>query len=513
MVQKQQIILDYFKKGMSIRQISRETGLHRKTVSSHIEKFKQETGSNLVSSKGVVGSPEYDSSNRKPRKLTEQIQAILRGYIQDNEHKISNRMRKQCMCATDMHEALTKRGFDIGYTTVSQFVKKKTRRRKEKYIKQHHPPGRIVEFDWGHVKVYIDGELTKLNLAVFSMPYSNRRWAYLFERQDMVSFLLAHVLFFHEIGGVPEEIVYDNMRTAVAEFSSVNKSKVPTEDLLKLSSYYLFNIRFCNARKGNEKGHVERSVEYVRRKAFSEIFHFGSLEQATKQLTDTVIELNGRISSGHELTNMQRFEEERNYLSALPASAYEVALIDYYKVSKYSAIQVENNHYSVPDYWAEDTVKVKIYPNQIFIYDLKDQLLAKHHRLIGNNKWSLTLEHYRLTLLTKPGAVANSVALHQASPIARDLFNNHFRNKPAEFVKILNYLADSAMSLDTVGPAIKEILDKAPHINLSFDYIKCQLQANHTCHNPVPVNDHKCELSSIILQSCNQQLNDYQNLF
>ena len=33
--------------------------------------------------------------------------------------------------------------------------------------------------------------------------------------------------------------------------------------------YYQFGFRFCNVRKGNEKGHVERSVEYIRRKAFA----------------------------------------------------------------------------------------------------------------------------------------------------------------------------------------------------------------------------------------------------
>ena len=48
--------------------------------------------------------------------------------------------------------------------------------------------------------------------------------------------------------------------------------------LLKLSLYYKFNFRFCNAYSGNEKGHVERSVEIIRRKAFSKNTSFTSLE-------------------------------------------------------------------------------------------------------------------------------------------------------------------------------------------------------------------------------------------
>ena len=49
----------------------------------------------------------------------------------------------------------------------------------------------------------------------------------------------------------------------------VSTIKEPTQALLDLRAHYLFSHRFCNARKGNEKGHVERSVEYIRRKAFA----------------------------------------------------------------------------------------------------------------------------------------------------------------------------------------------------------------------------------------------------
>ena len=58
------------------------------------------------------------------------------------------------------------------------------------------------------------------------------------------------------------------MRLVIKKFVGRNE-KEPTEALLKLSLYYRFNFRFCNVRSGNEKGHVERSVEVIRRKAFS----------------------------------------------------------------------------------------------------------------------------------------------------------------------------------------------------------------------------------------------------
>lgn len=58
-------------------------------------------------------------------------------------------------------------------------------------------------------------------------------------------------------------VVYDNMKVSVKRFVGPGE-KAPTEALLQLSGYYGFNFRFCNVRRGNEKGQVERSVDKVK---------------------------------------------------------------------------------------------------------------------------------------------------------------------------------------------------------------------------------------------------------
>ena len=64
-------------------------------------------------------------------------------------------------------------------------------------------------------------------------------------------------------------MVYDSMKVAVRRFVGYG-AKEATAGLLSLSTYCLFRCRFCNVCRGNEKGHVEQSVEYVRRKSFSQ---------------------------------------------------------------------------------------------------------------------------------------------------------------------------------------------------------------------------------------------------
>ena len=105
---------------------------------------------------------------------------------------------------------------------------------KDVYLRIHREPGEECEFDWGEVKLFLKGKKVTLMMAVFCMPYSKLRDAYLFHRQDTLAFMEAHRNFFKGIGGVPHTMVYDNMRVAVV-FDE--KSKKPTVALQRLSSF------------------------------------------------------------------------------------------------------------------------------------------------------------------------------------------------------------------------------------------------------------------------------------
>ncbi len=84
-------------------------------------------------------------------------------------------------------------------------------------------------------------------MAVFAFPFSKYRFSYLFHRQDTLAFMEFHRNFFRDIHGVPTTMVYDNMRVAVV-FD--DKNKKPTEALQRLSTFYRFGYRYCNARAG-----------------------------------------------------------------------------------------------------------------------------------------------------------------------------------------------------------------------------------------------------------------------
>ena len=242
----------------------------------------------------------YKSSPRVKPVVTEKLIERIKFYLEENKRKRLTGLSKQQKKKKDIYEALLEEGFNVSYTTVLRVANKLEAKAHEAYIRQEYVPGNVVEFDWGTVKIHVNGgALREYQMAVFTSAYSNLRWAKLFPKQDSQCFVESHSDFFEYVGGSFAQVVYDNMRVAVRKFISKTE-KEPTEELLRLSLYYRYKFRFCNVRSGNEKGHVERSVEVVRRKAFSKKDTFASLDEANEYLLNVCEGLNNKTTLGKD---------------------------------------------------------------------------------------------------------------------------------------------------------------------------------------------------------------------
>jgi len=340
MVDKAQILIKYYREQKSERAISRELKINRKTVRKYISEHESEIKSNDIENhleQGLSFKPRYKSHNRSKTVLTHDIEEEINSCLKKNKEKINNGMRKQIMKKIDIFNYLQEKSYLISYPTVCNYIRNTEKQGKESFIKQLYHPGEICEFDWGEVKIYIDGKLQTLNMAVFTSAYSNYRFAKLFYRQDSLAFSQSHIDFFSYTGGVYKTMVYDNMRVAVARFVG-HREKTPTRALLELSSYYKFGFRFCNVRSGNEKGHVEKSVDYIRRKSFSIKDEFASVEQANEYLLQSCEKLNntGQILKSNKTANKMFLDEKPNlFIVKYPYKCFED---DHAKVDKYSTV-------------------------------------------------------------------------------------------------------------------------------------------------------------------------------
>ncbi|WP_213974862.1 Mu transposase domain-containing protein [Tepidanaerobacter acetatoxydans] len=218
--------------------------------------------------------------------------------------------------------------------------------------------------------------------------------------------------------------------------------------------YYGFRYRFCNIASGNEKGHVERGVEFIRRKAFSIKTDFESLEEANKHLQEKLDKLN--CKKRNWLQNQSPADilnQEMKYLLPLKPS-YDTSRRVEARVNKYSVINIDQNKYSVPDYLVGKFVKAKIYPETIEIF-FKEAKIAEHKRSYQSHDWTVDINHFVHTLKKKPGALHSSVGRHQLSPELQEVYNKYYINNPKDFIVLLELIKEK--DLKSVLKAIEEL--------------------------------------------------------
>lgn len=481
--QKQEVLLRHFRQGHTKKRIARDLKLDVKTVRKYLweyskaqaalEKAEGQEIESLI--EAMTRAPRYDSSSRCQTRLPEEVQQKIKGYLLENQRKGQRGWHKQAMKKIDIYEALIKEGHLVSYPTVCRYIRKQDQPRQEAYIRQSYEPGLVCEFDWAEVKLVIAGQERVCQLAAFTSAWGNYRWACLFERQDTASFQQAHADFFAHLGGVYAEMVYDNTRIVIRRFVGRHE-KEPTEGLLQLSLYYQFGFRFCNVARGNEKGHVERSVEYIRRKAFGMRDEFGGLAGANAHLWDTCQGLNQREQAGKGASAQALLEQERPVLLGCPPAAFECGQWRALRVDKYSTINLGNNNYSVPDELVGKMVDVKAYPRQLVAYYQKEEA-CRHERRYTQHGWYIKLEHYLPTLKRKPGALAGSAALKQADERLRRIYEGHFKERPKMFIELLCYQRERQLPLDKLEQAVQSLCQLCPQ-DISLDKIRvlCERQ-------------------------------------
>lgn len=482
MVEKQTIIHMYRTCGYSKRAIARALDISRKTVHKIISEYEaslrsSDPESSLESVLTIARS--YNSSTRGRRVIVGSLKELIDDCLEKNAHKRAMGLKKQCMQKKDIYEHLLEKGFRVSYASVCKYIssleeiKKESGRSREAFIRGYYPPGESCEFDWGEVKLYISGKLLRLYMAVFTLNHSNGRYAWLFRHQNSLAFMESHRNFFRQVRGVPSLLVYDNMRVAIKEFAGVEKK--PTDTLLRMSNFYRFNYRFCNVRAGWEKGHVERSVEYVRRKAFSFTMQFTSIHQAQQHLLGTCEKINGHPGSISTADKKENFAAD---LAALHPCINEMGCFELadYKVDKWSTISMKAVHYSVPDTLVGKIVTVKIYSEKLVILHGENKV-AVHERIYTPGEWSVKLEHYLTTMGRKPGALDGSLALRQMPVKIQSLFNKHFTGKAKDFVLLLQYAADNNFTHNDMIEACG-VLYRRGIRNVSADQIKAMMHAN-----------------------------------
>jgi transposase len=236
---------------LSIREISRRTGLSRNTIRKYLRA-------------GTV-EPKFKVPDR-PSNL-DAFADKLAGWLKTEASK----PRKQKRTIKQLHADLIALGFEGSYGRVASFARawKADRQREQQtigrgaFVPLAFQPGEAFQFDWSEDWAIIGGERTKLQVAHVKLSYSRVFIvrAYLLQTHEML--FDAHYQAFRVFGGVPRRGIYDNMRTAVDRIGRGKERQVNAR-FSAMASHYLFDAEFCNPASGWEKGQVEKNVQDAR---------------------------------------------------------------------------------------------------------------------------------------------------------------------------------------------------------------------------------------------------------
>ena len=165
MYTKQEIIIRSYREGKSQRQISRELQISRKTVRKylreHEEVLRSAESEEAGQTSNLSSAPIYKKTIPRTKiKLTREVESAIEELLEKNEQKKQQGLGKQLFKKKDILEALQGQGYEIGYTTVCNYISEREKRqnRKEAYIRQVYRPGETCEFDWGEIKLNIAGK-------------------------------------------------------------------------------------------------------------------------------------------------------------------------------------------------------------------------------------------------------------------------------------------------------------------------------------------------------------------
>ena len=280
-----------------------------------------------------------------------------------------------------------------------------------------------------------------------------------------------HVSAFTFFGGIPQSIIYDNTKIAVARILG-DRTRVRTRRFTELQSHYLFDDKFGRPARGNDKGNVEGMVGYTRRNFMVPAPRYDSFDNLNAHLEQRCLERQGDKLRGHNMTIGERLMSDLDALMGLPVAEYEACDHASTRATSISIVRYRSNDYSVPVAYAHHDVHVRGFVHEVII-GCGNEVIARHKRSYAKADMIFDPLHFLPLLEQKVGA------LDQAAPLQGwdlpDVFATLHRllearmGKPGkrEYVQVLRLM--ETFEMDVVQGAISQAIDMGA---IGYDAVK-----------------------------------------
>ena len=367
-------IIELKRQGLNLSEISALTGFNRRTVRKYLDHPQP---------------PRYPA-----RPTTSGLLDPFKPYLQE-------RMAAGAWNAVVLLRELKERGYTGGYTILTDYLRPLRQEARIVAVRRFEtPPGHQAQVDWGDLGdiTQADGTRNKLNAFVLTLGYSRAMFCDIALDQKLPAFLRMHEAAFAFLGGIPQEILYDNTKTVVLRLLTEGvdgRGEVQLNPTFAdFARYWGFTPRLCRPYRPQTKGKVENGIGYLRKNFLCgrEASSLCDLRQQMQVWNQTVA-LPRVHGTTHRVVS-EAWEEEKPSLQSLPnRRAYPLVVEEVRRVTRDAFVCWQSNRYSVPWQHAGQEVVVREIGDVVEI--VRDQTqLAVHSRHAGRHQNVLLPTHH-----------------------------------------------------------------------------------------------------------------------
>lgn len=438
--------------GLSHREAGRRFGIDPRTVSKMMR---------------FSVPPGYRRKRPPARPKLDPFVGIIDRILEEDK----SRHRKQRHTSQRMFERLRdEHGYGGGLTIVKDYVHERRLRQREMFVPLRHDPGH-AQVDFGEAVAEIGGVERKIHFFVMDLPHSDGCFVQAYPAETTEAFCAGHVAAFGFFGAVPQSILYDNTKLAVARILGDGRRQ-RTRVFSELQSHYLFDDRFGRPGKGNDKGKVEGLVGWIRRNMLVPLPREVSFEALNAKLIDGCrVRLGARLR-GHAETIGERLSRDLARFHDLPPAPYDACEKQAGRVNSLSLVRYRGTDYSVPTAYGHREVLIRGYVDDVVIACGGD-IIARHARSYAREDFVFDPVHYLALLEQKTGALDQAAPLQgwvlpEAFAVLRRLLEARMgKQGKREFVQVLRLL--EAFAVEDVTAGVRAAIERGA---IGFDAVK-----------------------------------------
>ena len=264
-------------------------------------------------------------------------------------------------------------------------------------MRQRHPAGERMFVDYaGHTVDVVcpkTGEVRTAQIFVATLGASSYTYVETTWTQSLPDWISSHVRAFEFFGGVPAQLVPDNLKAGVTKACFYDPAINRT--YADMASHYDTAIIPARPHKPKDKAKVEGAVLLAERWILARLRNqrFFGLDEVNAAVRPLLEQLNGKVSRHLSASRQELFERlDRPALKPLPVASYVYAEWKQCRAGLDYNVDIGRHYYSVPYQLLKQKLWARITARTVEVY-FKGQRVASHVKTSGNHQHSTLQDH------------------------------------------------------------------------------------------------------------------------